>query len=465
MKTLKKFLCAVLCVLMVTSTMVFAGAENEATAAETTGFTQEDFLRVKGRNIVNQKGEKVQLKGVNLGAWLVRENWLNPDDIDVEYKSKMTEEEQANYWGTFYEDLTDDQRKVFDPYYGKKYDGEMIYDVLEERFGVEQAQELLNIFYDNWITEWDLDNIKAMGFNCVRVPFWYRNFYTGNVYDENSNLEKILDENGEWDFSRLDWVVEECSKRELYVILDMHGAVGSQSSAPHAGKDMADAPLMSKDGERYRELTDELWTAIASRFNGNPAVAMYDLLNEPMCDVSCTEIERRIKNESIYSRLYDTVRAVDGEHIITMEAIWTGFALPKTFLKGWKDVVYQVHFYNNSDFIFNFFLLLTIALHPNVPLMVGEFYPHKKTTWNNCFSTMNKLGYSWMLWTYKATGSGMWNSDWCMYGSSDGFWRAKIFSGTYEDIAAAWSAERLNTNGDWFESTGHYEKNVKDHLG
>ena len=462
MKAFKKILCAVLCVLMVMSSMVFAGAENE-TAADRVPITKEDFLTTKGRKLVNQKGEEVQLKGVNLGAWLVRENWLNPDDIDVEYKSKMTEEQQKNYWGTFYEDLTEDQKKVFDPYYGKKYDGEMVYDVLETRFGKEGAQELLNMFYDNWITEWDLDNIKAMGFNCVRVPFWYRNFYTGNVYDADSNLEKILDENGDWDFSRLDWVVEECAERGLYVILDMHGAAGSQSSAPHAGKDMADAPLMSKDGERYRELTDELWTEIAKRFNGNPAVAMYDLLNEPMCDVSCGELTRRIKNESIYTRLYNTVRAVDEDHVITMEAIWTGWALPKSFLKGWDNVVYQVHFYNNSDFIFNFFLLLTIAIHPNVPLMVGEFYPHKATTWENCFSTMNKLNYSWMLWTYKATGSGMWSSDWCMYGSKDGFWRAKIFSGTYEDIAKAWSAERLNTQTG-FQNTGHYEANVKAHL-
>ena len=75
---------------------------------------------------------------------------------------------------------------------------------------------------------------------------------------------------------------------------------------------------------------------------------------------------------------------------------------------------------------------------------------------------MNKLNYSWLCWTYKATGHGMWSSDWCMYGSSDGFWRADIFKGTYEDIAKAWSAERLNTNGDWFESTGHFEKNVKE---
>ena len=444
MKALKKILCAVLCVLMVFTSMVFATAEEE-TADEVTGFTQEDFLTTKGRKLVNQKGEKVQLKGVNLGAWLVREDWLNPDHIGV------TDEEYA--------EMSPADQAIYDEYKGKIYDGEMIYDVLEKRFGREKAQELLNLFYDGWITEWDLDNIKAMGFNCVRVPFWYRNFY----YDDKGT--KILDENGEWDFSRLDWVVEECSKRELYVILDMHGAVGSQSDAPHSGRAFQGAQLMEKSeqGEEYRRLTDELWTAVASRFAGNPAVAMYDLLNEPMCDVSTTEINRRIKNESIYNRLYKTVRAVDEDHVITMEAIWTGFALPTSYMRGWKHVVYQVHFYNNSDFIFNFFLLLTIAIHPNVPLMVGEFYPHQKTTWKNCFSTMNKLDYSWMLWTYKATGHGMWSSDWCMYGAKDGFWRADIFKGTYEEIAEAWSAERLNTQTG-FQDTGHYAANVQAHL-
>lgn len=421
----KKLLSLLLAVIMIFSTasMAFAVNDNE-TATTVTGFAQDDFLTVKGRKMFNAKNEEVVLKGVNLGAWLVREDWLCPDHIPE----------------------------------GEQYDGEYIYDTLEERFGREKAQQLLQSYYENWITEYDLDNIKSMGFNCVRVPFWYRNFY----YDDNGT--KILDENGDWDFSILDWVVEECSKRELYVILDMHGAVGSQSDAPHSGRAFGGAQLYenSAQGERYRELTDELWTAIAARFKGEPAVAMYDLLNEPMCDVECSEIERRIKNESIYTRLYNTVRKADPDHIITMEAIWTGFALPKTFLKGWTNVVYQVHFYNDSDFIFNFFLLLTMAIHPNVPLMVGEFYPHKKTTWENCFSTMNKLNYSWMLWTYKASGHGMWSSDWCLYGHKDGFWRADIANGSYEQILEAWG-ERLHTETN-FDDTGHYERDVKDFL-
>ena len=57
----------------------------------------------------------------------------------------------------------------------------------------------------------------------------------------------------------------------------------------------------------------------------------------------------------------------------------------------------------------------------------------------------------------------MWKSDWCIYGAKDGFSRAKIFSGDDLQIAEAWSAEKLNTQYG-FQDTGHFEKNVKEHL-
>ena len=388
-------------------------------SAETVGFTDEDFLTTKGQQLVNRKGEVIQLKGVNLGAWLIWEDWLCP-----------------------YEEASDHAE---------------VLEVLTERFGIEGAYDLMDTYMDNWITEYDLDEIKKMGFNCVRVPFWYRNFY----YDDNGT--KILDENGEWDFSRLDWVVAECAERELYVILDMHGAVGYQSDAPHNGKaDSCGLYDKTEQGERYRELTDELWTAIATRFRGNPAVAMYDLLNEPMCDVDCGEITRRINNEFIYTRLYDTVRAADPEHIITLECIWTAIALPQAFLKGWDNVVYQVHFYNNSNFIFNLFALFTKIIYSDVPMFMGEFFPHQKTTWENCFTFMDKIDYNWCLWTYKATGHMMWQSDWCLRGSKDGFHRAKVRTDSFEEIARKWG-ECVRTEIG-FQDTGHYETNVKAHI-
>lgn len=415
MKAYKKCLSVILAFVTLLTSLTFTVLASEQDA----GFTDEDFLITRGQDIVNRKGEKIQLKGVNLGAWLIWEDWLCP------YEEASAHAD--------------------------------VLEVLTDRFGQDGAYELMNTYMDNWITEYDLDEIKAMGFNCVRVPFWYRNFY----YDDNGT--KILDKNGEWDFSRLDWVVEECSKRELYVILDMHGAVGYQSDAPHNGKgDSCGLYEKTEQGERYRELTDELWTVIATRFKGNPAVAMYDLLNEPMCDVDCGEITRRINNEFIYTRLYDTVRAVDEDHIITLECIWTPLALPQSFLKGWTNVVYQVHFYNNSNLIFNLFALITKIIHFNVPLLMGEFYPHKLTTWDNCFDFMNKINYNWCLWTYKATGHMMWESDWCLRGSKDGFYRAKVQTDSFEDIAAKWGECIRTENG--FQDTGHYENNVKEYL-
>lgn len=418
-KIFRKLICVVLSVLMIVSVCQFSFAVETKEAKGITGFTDDDFLTAKGRNLYNKKGEKIQLKGVNLGAWLIWEDWL-----------------------CAYEDYNDHYE---------------VLTALTERFGEEKAYELMNTYIKNFITEYDLDNIKSMGFNCVRVPFWFRNFY----YDDNGR--KILDKNGNWDFSILDWVVNECSKREIYVILDMHGAVGYQSDAPHSGKAKS-VGLYDKteQGERYRVLTDELWTAIASRFKENPAVAMYDLLNEPMCDCDCTEIRRRINNESIYTRLYKTVRDADPEHIISFECIWTAAAVPHKLFKGWSNVVYQVHFYQNSNFIFNLFVWLTRFYFADSPLLMGEFYPHKSTTWSNCFKTMNKAGYSWMLWTYKATGHGMWSSDWCIMGSKNGFERAKIKTDSYDEIARKWGDGLRTETG--FQNSGHFEKNVKEYL-
>ena len=419
MKTVRNLLCVFFSVLFTLPLSVSAQASKAGAADVPDGFTAADYLVTDGRKIVNQNGETVKLKGVNLGAWLIQEDWLCP-----------------------YEEVSDNYEML---------------ETLIDRFGTEPAYELMNTYEDNFITEYDLDNIKTMGFNCVRVPFWYRNFYS----DDNGT--KFLDGNSNWDFSRLDWVVRECSERRIYVILDMHGAPGFQSDAPHCGKtDSCGLYDQTDEGERCRALTDELWTAIAARFKGNPAVAMYDLLNEPMCDVNGSEFKRRANNEYIYTRLYDTVHAADPDHIITLECIWTAVALPQAWAKGWTNVVYQVHFYNNSDFIFALFLFLTRLYHPGIPLLMGEFYPHKLTTWKGCFTTMNRLNYNWMLWTYKAAGHMMWESDWCLVGSRDGFEHAKIKTDSYEEIARKWGECLRTENG--YTDTGHYQT-VKPYLG
>ena len=121
-----------------------------------------------------------------------------------------------------------------------------------------------------------------------------------------------------------------------------------------------------------------------------------------------------------------------------------------------------MHFYQKSDFIFVLFVTLTKLYYPNVPLMMGEFYPLGTTAWKSCFNAMKKLNYNWMLWTYKASGHGMWDSDWVLYGAKDGFERARVQTDSYDEIARKWG-ECLRTDVG-FQNSGHFERDVKPYV-
>lgn len=55
--------------------------------------------------------------------------------------------------------------------------------------------------------------------NTIRLPFYYL-----NVLNEDLSLKEE-----EEAFAYLDWFVEQAAKQELYVVLDLHGAPGSQN--------------------------------------------------------------------------------------------------------------------------------------------------------------------------------------------------------------------------------------------
>ena len=131
------------------------------------------LLTVKDGIIVNEKGEETVLKGVNLGNWLLWETWMG-----------------------FVPEYTDDWA-----YYDTL-------EVLLDRFGEEKTNEIVKTFEDNFITEEDIAQIEKLGFNCVRVPFWYRNFMTEDLkwLSENHN-----DNPG---FQKLDWLISTSKNTE-----------------------------------------------------------------------------------------------------------------------------------------------------------------------------------------------------------------------------------------------------------
>ena len=175
-------------------------------------------------------------------------------------------------------------------------------ETLTERFGEEKAWELINAYQDSWFTEEDMIVLKEEGVNCLRLPI---------TYFEMCNDDGSLKESA---FDRLDWFVETAAKYEIYVMIDMHGAFGSQNGKDHSG-DTTIANVGNFYGnEENIQKTIDLWEEIARRYNGNEWVAGYDLLNEPSA-VGTEQFE-------VYDRIYDAIRAIDQDHIIYIQAIW-----------------------------------------------------------------------------------------------------------------------------------------------
>ena len=417
---MKKLFAILLTAVMLVSMGVYALAADGDTA-----FTAADALHTDGEQLVNADGQEVRLRGVNLGGWLIQEDWFCPADNG----------KRGDHWTL---------------------------ETLIERFGTEKAYELYNIYWDNWITEYDFAQIAEMGFNCVRIPFWYRNFQS----DDNGTW--ILTEDGEKDFSRLDWAVEMCRKYGLYAILDFHGVNGCQGMQDHSGqKDNCHFFDKNAQGEAYRAQAVEIWELIAERYAGEPAIAMFDLLNEPLCDVNVLKRNYKVLNQW-YDDAYQAIRAKDPTRVICMMGTWDIGKLPNPARQGWTDVVYQLHQYNSKIDGFQSRIDASKALRYNVPLYAGEFHPTAETEASEINCTVGDIlavyeaeGVNWTVWTWKGYNSWAAWADWFIYGSTEDSLIVDPANDSFDTIAEKWGAMR--TDGGWFYS-GHLDEEVLPYL-
>lgn len=341
------------------------------------------MLHTEGVNIVNAQGKTVLLRGVNMGGWLVQEAWMNLTNAPSQSEA---------------------------------------FAVLDERFGREIREHLFDVYEDNYLSEQDFDRIKALGMNVVRLPFaWW------NILGDDGTLKENA-------FERLDWFVDCCAKRGLYVILDLHAARGSQNAQDNSG-DITGCHLW--EVPEYQEQTIYLWAQVAEHFKGNPAVAAYDLLNEPGGVLKMTGKMQW----DFFDRLYEAIRAVDPEHIIMMESCWNPENLPAPSEYGWENVVYQYHWYKwgaDNDYWAQK-LNVDVKLHKvnqvnhPVPGFLGEFTLFQSMdAWKYALETYSNAGLGWTIWTYKVTGNSTWGL-YNVYGS-----KADIYLDSAEEIEAKW---------------------------
>jgi endoglucanase len=335
----------------------------------------ENFLKVSGSQIVNQKGDTIYLRGFGLGGMLHMENFI-------------------------------------DGYPGNE-------EAMREGLLQVMGEAKYNLFFDNFLksyfTEPDAEYIHSLGLNLIRIPINY------HLFEDDMNPGVIK----EGAFEHLDRVIDLCAKYQIYTIIDLHALPGFQNQHWHSDNPTHKALLWKHKDFQDRAL--HLWEVIAERYKNKEWVAGYDLINEP-ADPTGKQVF------PYYKRLREAIRKIDPDHILFIEGNKYATEFDMFTEELWKDVVYTNHDYATPGFITggdypgytgkkyfdkdtlekDFLRKSAFMLNNKVPVWVGEFGPvyvgdQKKDEMRyqilkDQLNYFEKYKVSWCIWLYKDLG-------------------------------------------------------------
>jgi len=312
------------------------------------------FLHTQNQDIVNEKGEKIMLRGVGLGNWLLPEGYM---------------------WK-----------------FGNEADRpRRIEKLVSDLIGPENAKNFWTEFRNNYIAEADIQRIAQLGYNSVRPALNSRLFVT----DGNPNA---YSQEG---FALLDNLVKWCKANGVYVIIDMHAAIGGQTGQ-NIDDSANDQPELFTEPKHQDELV-ALWTTIAKRYRDEPAVAGYDLLNEPLPARTGAEKTYKAQLEPLYKRITKAIREVDSRHMIIVEGAdwandWSVFTSPFD-----KNMVYQFHYYcwDNPNAVKSIQKYLDYRARFNAPVWVGETGERDNAIYWETTQYFESHNIGWSFWPWK----------------------------------------------------------------
>ncbi|KXG47045.1 Glycoside hydrolase, superfamily [Penicillium griseofulvum] len=252
-----------------------------------------------------------KIRGVNLGGWLVLEPWITPSIFEAAGESAVDE------WS------------------------------LCATLGAEKCRSVLSDHWSSFITADDLQQIRSAGMNHVRIPvgYWALKHLDGDPY-VNGQLE------------HLDQAIGWARSAGLKVMLDLHGAPGSQNGFDNSGKRGA---IRWQQGDTV-ETTKDALEALAARYqNDGDVVTAIEALNEPSIPGGVSQDGLRQYYYDSWGRIRqssDNTTLVLHDGFVPTES-WNGFMSQST---GVWYVMMDTHHYEVFD---NGILTLDTASHVN----------------------------------------------------------------------------------------------------
>ena len=307
----------------------------------------DTIVRIEGKNFIAPDGGTLNIKGINLGNWLMPEGYM--------FKFEVAKSPRQ------------------------------IYGAFDRLLGTERAQAFWRQFRDTYITRDDIAFIKSVGFNTVRIPLHYRLFMDadGEITGEGWLL--------------LDRVVSWVRDAGLLAIVDLHAAPGGQTGINH--DDGPGYPLMFYV-PRDRALTVKLWRAIAQRYSGDPAILGYDILNEPIAPYHDTAT-LNMRLEPFYRQVTQAIREVDPCRIVILAGGQWSSSFDMLGPPFADNLAYTYHLFWASTERDSIQRHLNFANRYDVPLFLGET-GELTDDWNERFRKLQEAhGIGWAFWTYK----------------------------------------------------------------
>ena len=312
------------------------------------------MLQVDGTRMVNSSdNQEVILNAVNFGNWMVMEGYM------------MNSVSQAPDQHTWKEKLT-------------------------PLIGTDSVKAFYDAWLTNHVTQDDINQIKAWGFNAVRLPLHYEYFV-------NLRTPDVWNDQG---FALLDDIISWCTVAGIYVILDLHAAPGGQSDNSGISDYDSTKPSLWESRDN-RSKTVRLWDKISERYKDEPWVAGYDLINEPNWNLPGGTLLR-----DLYVDLTRVIRANGDDHILFIEGNsysndYTGLTPP------WDpQMVYVFHKYQSSaDFASDLQWVLDLRTAENRPIWCGEHGENSNDNFTKMVELLRGQGIGMSWWPMKKFGS------------------------------------------------------------
>lgn len=186
--------------------------------------------------------------GVNGGAWFVPESWMVPSLFSCAADGKSSEMDILNGYGG-------------------------------SEKGIKSARARLEKHWDTWIQAKDFVEMKSLGLNTLRLPIGYWHL-PGSNFTKDSDFEpygKVYV--NAWKYIKR--AIKYADDNGIGVIIDMHGAYGSQNGQPHSGLSNGKAGFFNDFNEN--KMT-KLLVWLMQELEDVSNVIGIELLNEPHND-------------------------------------------------------------------------------------------------------------------------------------------------------------------------------------